>query len=76
MPVTEAILASNPPSYRTIMELDQKIRAFDIPSSSPLDPQRPSTSMQAFVRSHYSELSTSSRRASTSVGTDSQPRAP
>jgi len=77
MPVTEAILASNPPSYRTIMNLDRKIRDFDIPScSSPLDPQRPSTSMQAFVRSHYSELSTSSLRALTSVGTDLRQRTP
>jgi hypothetical protein len=62
MPVTEAILASNPPTYRTIMELDRKIRAFAIPiSTSPQDPDRTSTSMQSFVRSHYSELSASSQ---------------
>ena len=71
MPVTEAILASNPPPYRTIMALDHKIREFDIPTcSSPLDPKRPSTSMQSFVREHYMELSKSSLHALIFVGTE------
>jgi hypothetical protein len=59
LPVTEAILAArSPPSYRNILELDRKIRLFDIPmSSSSRDSEDPASSMQSFIRSHYSALS-------------------
>jgi len=55
LPVTEATLASNPPTYRTILELDRKIRAFHIPLSLPPNLDC-SSAMQYFVRSHYSAL--------------------
>ncbi|KIM79207.1 hypothetical protein PILCRDRAFT_74553 [Piloderma croceum F 1598] len=53
-PVTEAMLASNPPTYQNVLELDRRIRAFNIPLSSPLDSA--SSEMQHFVRSHFSAL--------------------
>jgi hypothetical protein len=44
------------------MELDRKIRLFNIPSPSSRDPDRTSASMQSFVREHYKELSMSTRK--------------
>lgn len=61
LPVAEATMASNPPTYRSILELDEKIRSFDVPISSVpgQDAAKPSSSMQRFVREHYRELSMS-----------------
>lgn len=59
LPAAKAILATHPPTYRTILELDHTIRSFDIPVPKPGDSARAATSMQVFVQSHYSELSTS-----------------
>ena len=60
LPVAEATLAVNPPTYRSILELDERIRKFDVPIP-PLPPgatQQPASTMQRFVREHYRELST------------------
>lgn len=56
LPVAKAVLASHPPTYRTILDLDRKIRNFHIPVEDQGGAGGES-SMQVFVRSHYSELS-------------------
>ena len=60
LPVAEATLAVNPPTYRSILELDERIRKFDvpIPTLPPGATQQPASTMQRFVREHYRELST------------------
>jgi hypothetical protein len=55
--VTNTVLASNPPDYRTIQDLDHKIRAFKMPVSSQ-DSGR-SSEMRDFVQEHYLPLSAS-----------------
>lgn len=57
LPVTKAVLASNRPDYRTIQELDHKIRAFNVPVS--LHSSDRSSEMRDFVQEHYSPLSAS-----------------
>lgn len=59
MPVAEVTLAVNPPTYRSILELDERIRKFDVPvpPSPPGATQQPASTMQRFVREHYRELS-------------------
>ncbi|KZP29231.1 hypothetical protein FIBSPDRAFT_727667 [Athelia psychrophila] len=56
LPVAKVVLASHPPTYRVVLDLDRKIRGFHIP----VEEEGPSAggegSMQVFVRSHYSEL--------------------
>lgn len=59
LPVAKVVLASHPPTYRVILDLDRKIRGFHIP----VEEEGPNSdgvssegSMQVFVRSHYSEL--------------------
>lgn len=63
-PVVEATLATKPPSYRTILDIDAKIRAFSQPkqTSSPYEGDSAKT-RQTFVRSHYEELSKSAHLA-------------
>lgn len=58
--MAEATLAANPPTYRTILELDERVRKFDvpIPALPPGATQQPASTMQRFVREHYRELST------------------
>jgi hypothetical protein len=57
LPVTKALLASNPPDHRTIKALDNKILAFTIPMSSHNSDR--ASQMQFFVREHFSPLSAS-----------------
>ncbi|KAH7910916.1 hypothetical protein BJ138DRAFT_49320 [Hygrophoropsis aurantiaca] len=56
-PVVEVTQAAKPPAYQAVLELDRKIRDFAVPvSSDPTEFERMSREMQAFVRSHYREL--------------------
>ncbi|KAF7974586.1 hypothetical protein HWV62_11856 [Athelia sp. TMB] len=55
LPVAKAVLASQPPTYRTILDLDKRIREFHIPVKDQ-GGAGGENSMQVFVRSHYSEL--------------------
>ncbi|KAK0484537.1 hypothetical protein IW261DRAFT_1457256 [Armillaria novae-zelandiae] len=55
--VVKASLAVKPPSYESILELDQKIREFASPRPSELMSEDSTPlSMRTFVRSHYKEL--------------------
>ncbi|CAA7269897.1 unnamed protein product [Cyclocybe aegerita] len=58
IPLVRAILAAKPPTYETVMELDQKIRDFvpPRPDSSVNQTSRTAMSMRTFVRSHYQDL--------------------
>ncbi|KAF9530528.1 hypothetical protein CPB83DRAFT_850478 [Crepidotus variabilis] len=58
IPVVRAILASKPPTYDVVMELDGKIRNLVVPTQDMLATQedRTAISMRTFVRSHYQEL--------------------
>ncbi|KIM77342.1 hypothetical protein PILCRDRAFT_623449 [Piloderma croceum F 1598] len=53
-PVTIAVIDPNPPDYKHILALDERIRTFPIPSSSPNSSDLPSI-MQHFIYSHYRE---------------------
>ncbi|KAK0205495.1 hypothetical protein DFS33DRAFT_1328864 [Desarmillaria ectypa] len=55
--VVKASLAVKPPSYESILELDQKIREFASPRPSEIMSEDSTPlSMRIFVRSHYKEL--------------------
>ncbi|KAG7445199.1 uncharacterized protein BT62DRAFT_933002 [Guyanagaster necrorhizus] len=55
--VVKASLAVKPPSYESILELDQRIREFASPRSSDnMSEDSTPLSMKMFVRSHYKEL--------------------
>jgi len=60
LPVTNVVLDPNPPDYKAILALDERIRAFPILSSSPNNPDLPSI-MQCSLYSHYRELGESSQ---------------
>lgn len=55
-------MSAVPPSYASIIALDEKIRSFSIPvamdptANEPDTSATATTSMQSFVRSHYREL--------------------
>ncbi|KAL5504658.1 hypothetical protein ACEPAH_7321 [Sanghuangporus vaninii] len=55
--VASKTLTATVPSYTTILDLDAKIRDFNIPSlpDIPLDPSRPAAVMAHFVQSHSRE---------------------
>ncbi|EGO01060.1 hypothetical protein SERLA73DRAFT_51188 [Serpula lacrymans var. lacrymans S7.3] len=56
-PVVQVTQAVKPPSYQSILELDRKIREFDVPrSQNTAHLEQTSKEMQAWVRSHYREL--------------------
>ena len=69
LPVTIAVLDTNPPDYKHILRLDEQIRAFPIPSSAPNDSDDSDDSddssyplmMQHFIFSHYREHGESSQ---------------
>jgi hypothetical protein len=55
---SKVILSLNRPDYKTILELDDRINAFSVPSSLP-DNTGLLAKMQSFVREHYQALGTS-----------------
>lgn len=64
LPVVKVTMSAVPPSYQSILALDEKIRNFNIPvamdpiANEPEKTETATSSMQSFVRSHYRELGT------------------